>query len=114
MAKANTNYIDLLRKKATPSLPALEEHELAPQEDPDADAHDLGEILVDRELNYYMRRRGDYHVVKLNVMGEPHIHERVSPQSVPGELYTPIKWGRAYDGPAETAYPIPQEYTFTT
>ena len=42
MAEANTNYIDLVRKKATPSPPAPEEHELAPQEDPDA--HDLGEI----------------------------------------------------------------------
>ena len=51
------------------------------------------------------------HVVRLNVMGEPHIHERVNPRSVPDELYTPWKWGRAYDGPAETAYPIPQEYT---
>ena len=44
-------------------------------------------------------------------MGEPHIHERVSPQSLPGDLHTPLKWGQAYDGPAETAYPIPQEYT---
>eukprot|EP00967_Tisochrysis_lutea_P054390 scaffold67969_cov31-Tisochrysis_lutea.AAC.1 len=30
---------------------------------------------------------------------------------MPDELYTPLKWGRAYDGPAETAYPIPLEYT---
>ena len=54
---------------------------------------------------------GDYHEVKLNVMGEPHIHERISPQVLPDELYTPLKWGRAYDGPAEVAYPLPQEYT---
>lgn len=55
---------------------------------------------------------GSCHVVKLNVMGEPHIHERADPQPSPDDLYTPLKWGRAYDGPAEMAYPIPQEYTF--
>ena len=67
---------------------------------------------MDKEHRYYLRRSGDYHVVKLNVMGEPHIHERASPQPLPDEQYTPLKWGRAYDGPAETAFPIPQEYTF--
>ena len=40
------------------------------------------------------------------------INDKARPQPLPDELYTPLKWGRAYDGPAETAYPIPQEYTF--
>ena len=70
--------MDLLRKKGVSPPPAPEEQDLAPQQDPDA--HDLGDIRVDKELNYYIRRGGDYHEVKLNVMGEPHIHihERIN------------------------------------
>eukprot|EP00967_Tisochrysis_lutea_P058115 scaffold73845_cov36-Tisochrysis_lutea.AAC.1 len=55
-------------------------------------------------------------------MGEPHIHihipylrqsaKRTHNRRRTIYLYTPLKWGRAYDGPAETAYPRRQEYTF--
>ena len=78
LAYATSDYMDLLRKKGVSPPPAPEEQDLAPQQDPDA--HDLGDIRVDKELNYYIRRGGDYHEVKLNVMGEPHIHihERIN------------------------------------
>ena len=66
LANATSDYMDLLRKKAVSPPPAPEEHELAPQED--LDAHDLGDILVDKELKYYLRRRGDYHEVKLKTI----------------------------------------------
>eukprot|EP00967_Tisochrysis_lutea_P110489 scaffold172918_cov31-Tisochrysis_lutea.AAC.6 len=42
-------------------------------------------------------------------MGEPHVYDETSPQPSPSELRTPLKWGNAYDGPADLAYPLPQE-----
>ena len=71
LVKATANYTDLLKKQAKSLPPAPEEHKLAPQEDPDE--HDLGDILVDKDQRYFLRRDGDYHVVKLNVTGEPHV-----------------------------------------
>eukprot|EP00967_Tisochrysis_lutea_P137847 scaffold248092_cov48-Tisochrysis_lutea.AAC.1 len=59
LAYATSDYMDLLRKKGVSPPPAPEEQDLAPQQDPDA--HDLGDIRVDKELNYYIRRGGDYH-----------------------------------------------------
>eukprot|EP00967_Tisochrysis_lutea_P087927 scaffold124491_cov36-Tisochrysis_lutea.AAC.1 len=69
------------------SAPTQEEHELAPQEDPDA--HSLGDIWVDKELRYFVHRGGEYHEVKLDVMGEPHIYDKSNPQPSKDELYTP-------------------------
>eukprot|EP00967_Tisochrysis_lutea_P137776 scaffold247808_cov35-Tisochrysis_lutea.AAC.3 len=43
-------------------------------------------------------------------MGEPHVYEPALPQPSPLELRTLLKWGNAYDGPADMAYPLPQEF----
>ena len=56
LTNTTSDYIDLLRKQAKPPPPAPEEQELVPQEDPDA--HDLGDILVDKEAGRPRRHTG--------------------------------------------------------
>ena len=80
--------------------------------DPPFDPDNLDEAtFYTTSQSEYLAQIGDsWFKINLNILSEPYNIGQTNTPLERASLSTPLHWGNTLDGPAELAYPVPQEY----